>query len=406
MIEKTSSTSKIALYTAVSLAYAGEYNALIAILEHARQLGGASHAVIFYLIYCIPAVILLVVSGVWKSAFTKSKEYLPLVFAGSALVITSFVKAEQVGVVILCVFLISMFRQWTRALTLSLIQSYFVGKERNSITSQIISLRFVVMIVGATIGGYLGERQLFSLSLLVNAFCYLGAAAAMLVVTRRLGEPACIEEESLNSTGFFKRISEGLLGLRNSIGISLFAVVLITSVGVNAFMALEYPILTSDLGVAPSKLFLVYFGHILGAVIAGRVGGAKWVAEQSHGRSYILAVLLCLSYAFIGFVSNNMIWISFQLGICAFFLPLFETHYSSVLMNNATRNYPSQNLTLNFFVEMSNLLGSALPLLLLVSMTSIDANRTIQVIVICIILTLGFLLRKSEPVRAMKRVKL
>jgi hypothetical protein len=189
-------------------------------------------------------------------------------------------------------------------------------------------------------------------------------------------------------------------------GVSLLAVVLVTCIGANSFMALEYPILTTELGVAPSKLFIVYLGHIFGAIIAGKVGESKWVVEQSHTRSYALAVMLCLSYAFIGLGSNNMVWISFQLGICAFLLPLFETHYSSVLMNNATRNYASQNLSLNFLIEMGNLIGSSMPLLLIGSMSSISANRVLQFGVIGVIILMGLLLRRSAIEAELSRVKI
>lgn len=402
-MKRDSAISKLALYIAVSLAYTGEYNALIAVLEHARQLGGASHAVTFYLIYCVPAVILLIFSAVWEGAFTKSKKYLPAVFAGSALIIASFANADHVWSIILCVFLISLFRQWTRALTLTLIQSSFEGKERNTITSQIISLRFVVMIIGATIGGYLGERQLFSISLLINAACYLAAGVAMAIAIRHIKEPIQSAPEIETKQSFMNKIIEGSIGLNSSMGISLLAAVLIACVGANAFMALEYPILTSELGVPPSKLFAIYLGHILGALLAGKVGESKWITEHSHGRSYLLAALLCLSYAFVGVGSNNMAWISFQLGICAFLLPLFETHYSSILMSNAKRNYASQNLTLNFLIEMGNLLGSALPLLLLSSMTSLNSNRTLQFVIIGIVLILGIGLRNNSKNAKAKR---
>jgi len=371
---------KKSILIALGLAYFGEYASLISLLEYSKKFGGADHPVLLYIIYSLPALFLLIISTFWKNSFTKTLKAFPFILTAGSLVVLAVTRATTFPLLMVGIFAIALFKQWVKILALGTVRQNFVDGERSTILSKIVSLRFVVMILGASVGGILSSYGLFSVTLMIHASVYLIAALFMLGAFYRL--PVKHNQEPFQITASWNETLQGFTDLKTAFGFTFLSLIILSCLAVGAFMALEYPILTMNLDIPPSLLFITYMGHILGAVLAQRVSTKIDKSHFSASFFSLLVFALISSFFLVGAGYQNLIWISMQLGICAFLLPLSEIYYSDMLMSSVTKErYSFSVLALNLIVETSLLVGSVITLPMMRVGTALDANRWVQFVV-------------------------
>ena len=386
------SRNKTTLLLALAICYFGDYCAFVSLLEISRRVLGDQASVLTFLVYSVPALVMLAAANLWaKAGLSEKKQLVYVNLAGFLISVSLAINVSQYWILFSALAL-GLIKEVARTLVNGLIKKFFDPSVQGDLVTRAVTIRFVVMIVGGSFGAYLASGSLYKIGFLSQGATFLIAAA--LISTLSLTGHAPSEEPksqtaaSIGIRGFIKKMDSSV--------IFLFSMSLIA---VGAFMSVEYPLLVGGLGVDPKWIGLVYVGHVLGAIYAQYLLIHK-LKSASPARIMLLSVAQIVSFMLVGLVSRDLAVLSLQIGLCAFVMVLFESQTTSYLMKfSSEAEYPLYNIWLRSLGLLSEFLGSLVAFALLFKFSLIDTN--VLVAACCVVLSLLAMVIAKTSIRSL-----
>lgn len=360
MLEQSTPRRGWALKIALLITFFGDYCSLIGIMEFAKQFGGSAKVVSIFIAYGLPSLALLLLTNIWSKHQQQPIRQLAAFYVLGAISISSLHWTVSYLHVLIVTILLGLVKETTHVLVNVHIKSTYPEKTAKGLVNDIVTTRFFIMVFGGALGGYLGEIGRFDAVFLIDAASFIVAAGLFLIMhaTPKLTPASTTDTEKLTVMGGLGNIG------RTFRSIPLTWIVL-SAVGIGSFMALEYPLITTDLRILPRYMGAIYAWHVGGALLARAVGRRLLKAESLLPRLCTASICLIIAFGVVGVWGPHLALVGFQIGCIAFFMVLTEVLASCTLMTKtAVARYPHANLCFRIIQRSGLFAGSFIPLAL------------------------------------------
>lgn len=391
-------SAKSLLKLALSFCYFAEYGILITLMAMAGKEHTAFDQILIYFVYSIPPLILLFLRR--YVAFLTDRALATAI----AVLLISVVNSVFIGVqandkfILISTFIFSLAKSVTKICCYSHIQSSYQEREQSKILSDLVALRFTLMIGGASLAGFICSRYSVESSYLLHALIMLISTVIFFIYRKRFLSIA----KRVHAQGFTPTsIALGIKELIRLYGFPLFLSVCVYFFSVGAFMSIEYPLLTRDLSIPTALIGFTYLGHIFGALGARKMSHVIFSnASTSTLNAIKFNSLMPIAFAFVGIGFSGLVAVSVQLGIVAFVMTLSEMIFEGLLMRQGSSSiYPQLALSIQALNGIANLWGSAFSLTIPRNLSILRFNILTQAMLLAILgITLGvhyFLKRRT-----------
>ena len=349
--------ASIFLQFSLGLTYFADYALLISLLQTAASFGSYWHQCLLYSIFSAPPVLMLHLSNFLERRKASQLALLRISFALATFVFMLAALTTHLNLVVLSaeIFLLALFKQLIQNFGYSFLKrSADSSLEQNHVLSNLISSRYLLMIFGASVGGYLAAHG----SHLAVCWIYVGFYVTGLIFACLI--PKQIEiVDSLNVEDESGEKLVGVLGPPTVVAAGCYFL------AYGSFRALEYPLLTKEFGISPIWVGFAFGGYILGGLLS-RLVTYRFLNGHVPGRATLTLCLgLPLLFGSVGFPSQSLPWITAQLAMCALALSLGEFALSSMLMRaSRTKSYSGNLFRFQCLSALCMVGGSVLVLLL------------------------------------------
>lgn len=359
----------LALYSALFVSYFGDYCSLIGLFELAKRFGGSHHVIALYILYSLPPLLFFIFSSVWARHQKRPGHQLAAFsFAGVA-VLSSLFFASTFAHILVAAFALGIIKQAGRVLVNTFIKRNFAADRASKIVSNTVTIRYFIMVFGGALGAYLGGIGQFNTIFAIDALSFLVAGIAFLFCK----EASPPDDSNVSAT------NERRLPAFGRMVILFGAIPLLWCIGASMhtglFMAVEYPLLTSELGVATSLIGIVWTGHIIGTLLA-QVASQR-ILERMPLRNIVVvgSLFQILGFGSIGMLGSSIAGVTLQMTAAVFWLVFTEILSSSHLMKvSTTENYPMHNILFRTLDMAMQFIAQFLPITLLAGFSLAEAN--------------------------------
>ncbi len=356
------------LKLALLVTFFGDYCSLIGLMEYAKHFGGNAEVVSIFVAYCIPPLVMALCTNTWSR-----HQRFPLIQAAifcllGALSISSLHWTISYLHILLVTLLVGLTKEAVMLLVNVHVKFTYPENQQKQAVNDIVTIRFFIMVFGGALGGYLGEIYRFDMVFLTDAVTYTIAGAIFLTFRAKY--------TSIPEAGNIRgRSTTGPQRLTERFGVLPLWSMLCGGLGIGSFMALEYPLLTTEMGILPRYMGIIYFWHVLGALCARKMAGRLLNTSSLAMRICWASLGLLITFGVVGIAGNHLLIIGFQIGLIAFFMVITEVISSCHLMLQSNHNnYPRLNLQFRILNRLAVFGGSFVPLCFDGKMTLLVTN--------------------------------
>ena len=355
---RSTKISPLFLRLALLISYFGDYCSLIGIMEFTKRFGASDKVVSVFIAYCIPSLIMLFIANRWANHQENPSKQISLFCLIGAVTVCSLFAAKTYLHVIVVMLVLGFVKESILILVNVYIKKNFEGDEMKRTINDVVTIRFFIMIFGGSLGGYLGAVQRFDLVFLIDATSFMIAGVVFYFIQtapqKRQSQPQQM-----------KLRLKGIIEMAKTFGWPPLSWMTLAAFGVGSFMALEYPLITTELGLSPKLMLFIYTGHIIGALVARKIT-AKFLNWKNYELLLIIiAITLIIAFGTVGLFGSALTLISAQIGVIALFMVTSEVLANYHLMAKSSHDiYPHYNLYYRITYRFTFFLGALAPLIL------------------------------------------
>lgn len=365
------------LRLALLITYFGDYCSLIGIMEYAKLYGGSDKVVSIFIAYCFPAVLMALFGSRWASKQHRPSKQLSFFCLLGVCAVLSLLSTINYWHILFVSLVLGFIKETTILLVNVYIKNNFNAEESKHVLNDIVSIRFFIMVFGGSLGGYLGGINRFDLVFFIDATSYILAGLSFFKLA--LSEKYLKEIIKPLSSSF-----KGSLKMIQHFGQVPFIWVMLACLGIGSFMALEYPLITTQLGISPKFMGFIYFWHVLGAIFARNIGKNILRKNDLSFSILISSALLLFAFAMVGVFGASLVLVGIQVGVVAFFMVINEVLSSYHLMSKSSQEeFPHYNIHFRIYNRFSRFLGSLIPLLFFIKFDLLTTNIYFNVLLLC-----------------------
>jgi predicted MFS family arabinose efflux permease len=338
------------------ISYFGDYCSLIGMMELAKRFGQSDKVVSIYTAYCIPPLLMLLIANKWAANQRRPAFQMGLFCLVGVVATLSMLVANHYLHLILVTVVLGFVKE-----SIMLLMNVYIKHTHDSdgiktALRDIVSIRFFIMVFGGSLGGFLGEINRFDLVFGIDAASYLFAGICFLSLNH-------ISRYSSDHSSSVKINLTFTQELSKKIGLVPFLWIILSTIGIGSFMGLEYPLITTDLGILPRFMGIIYAGHLVGVLVSQRISNRLLSKENLYASLIVLACFLILSFGLVGVFGHSLWLLSAQIGLVAFCMVALEIHVSYWLMHRCSQaEYAHFNLLYRVIYKICLFIGSLLPL--------------------------------------------
>lgn len=347
------------LNLALGITYFGDYCSLIGLMEYAKHFGASDKVVSIFIAYCLPPFAMSLVANKWAQRQKHPEKQMAVFSLLGAISGLSLLYTFSYWHVLLVTLVLGFVKEATQLLVNVYIKFNFAEEESKRAVNNIVTTRFFIMVFGGSLGAYLGGLNLFDSIFMIDAGTFLVAGTIFYFLK---SEAPLLKQSPVLSPSLWRGSWEMIFVF----GSLPFVWVTLAALGIGSFMGLEYPLITTEFQIAPKFMGIIYFWHVLGALLARKVG-QRLLAGQNLVRNIIFFnFLLILSFGLVGVFGKWLLLVGLQVGVIAFFMVLTEVIAGFYLMKQSSKEiYPFYNLYFRIANRLGLFVGSVVPLVLL-----------------------------------------
>ena len=357
------------LRAALLITYFGDYCSLIGLYEFAKRFGSSNKVAGIYAAYCIPPLVMFLLSKQWARHQHRPTLQLGLVSGTGAIAVMSLLWATSYTYVLIVTFLLALTKESVQVLTNVYIKYQYSPEQAKKIVGDIVSSRFFVMVFGRSLGAYLGGLSRFDIVFGLDAATYIISGILFYHLTT-----TAAHANAVNSAPALQH--RALSKMMATFQWIPWLWITSAAIAMGAFMGIEYPLITTQLGVPTKLIWAIWAGHAVGALCARPLVSVLLRAPQLSTRIMIFALLQVIAFGLVGMWHPTVVFVSAQIGIAAFMMVLLESLANYHLMHRSSKeDYPLYNLMYRIMYRLSIFIGALAPLALLARFSLIEANQ-------------------------------
>ncbi|MBI2343386.1 MAG: hypothetical protein HYV02_03475 [Deltaproteobacteria bacterium] len=374
------------LRSALFVTYFGDYCSLIGLYEFAKRFGSNGKVVAVYVAYCIPPLLMFVFSRYWVARQRyPARQLVGLSVVGMCAVL-SLLKATVYPHVLVVALVLACIKESVQILVNVHVKQRYPSETAKKIVADVVAIRFFIMVFGGSLGAYLGGVGRFDLVFLIDAATYLIAAVTFYLLQSN-GAAVCVPTE----TGPQLQGAQ-MTRMVHTFGLLSWFWVMVSALGVGAFMGIEYPLLTTGLGISPTLIWVIYIGHVLGTLLARKVVARLLHLSVLMSAIILSSAILIVAFGSVGAFGTGLLLMSVQIGLVAFVMVILETLSNYHLMRRtAQQQYPLYNLQYRILYRLAIFLGALMPLFLLKRYSLVTTNALVNSVLLGLAATVSCL---------------
>lgn len=350
--------SSFFLNLALLITYFGDYCSLIGLMEYAKHFGSSDKVLSIFIVYCFPPLIMSLIANKWAQNQKHPEKQMALFSILGAISGLSLLHTISYWHVLLVTLILGFVKEGTQLLVNVFIKFNFTEEDSKRVVNNIVTTRFFIMVFGGSLGGYLGGINRFDLVFIIDAATFLIAGIIFYLLNT---QAHLMQQAKTLSLSFWK----GNHDMISTFGLHPFVWVILAGLGIGSFMGLEYPLITTEFDIAPKLIGVIYFWHVLGALLARKFGKTMLNKPNLVQTIIFYNFLLIVSFGLVGLFGKGLLLVGLQIGIIAFLMVLTEVCASFYLMKQSSKEvYPFYNLYYRVANRFSLLVGSIVPLVM------------------------------------------
>ena len=319
------------LNLALLVTYFGDYCSLIGIMEFAKVFGSSDKVVLIFTIYCLPPLIMSFVANKWAQHQQMPNKQIALFSAAGAIGGLSLLHTLSYWHVLVIVLLLGFVKEATQLLVNVYVKFNFSEEDSKKAVNNIVTSRFFIMVFGGSLGAYLGEIHRYDLIFITDALTFLIAGVIFYFLKSKTF--VVPQNGQTTSTSFWLGMRELIIVFESA----SFLWVTLAAMGIGSFMALEYPLITTEFAISPRLMGFIYFWHVLGALLARRIGKELLHRDNIPKLIILFSCLLIGSFGLVGIFGTNLMIVGVQIGFIALLMVIGEVLSNFYLMKKSSK---------------------------------------------------------------------